>query len=343
MRAAILRDGRLTVDNLPDPVPGEGQVLVRTRSCGICGTDLHAQRHLATFLEGLARSGSELPTDAGRDVVFGHEFCAEIIDYGPGTQRTLAKGATVVGLPFVTGPAGREYVGYSNRFPGGFAELMVLTERLLFAVPDGVSPHAAAMTEPFAVGEHAVVRAAMPAEVGVLIVGSGPIGLAVLAALKTRGVGPIVVTDFSPTRLGFAEALGADELVDAAVTEQREIWSRMGLRRGQRPVAFECVGRPGVAQQVLEHLPRGGLLAVIGNSLEPSYLDQVVAFNKEVDISFAMNYSHSEFGATLGNIAEGRIDVTPVLTGSVFLDRVEDAFTELANADQHVKIMVEFD
>lgn len=342
MRAAVLRGGHLRIDEQPDPVPARGQVLVETRTCGICGTDLHARHHLETFLAGLARSGSALPTDPRRDIVMGHEFCAEILDYGPDTKRLIPKGALVVGLPYVTGPMGHEYVGYSNNYPGGFAERMVLTEKLLFAVPSGLTAAHAALTEPFAVGEHAIVRSRLPEKAVVLIIGCGPIGLAVLAALKARGVGPVIATDYSPARRALAESMGADEVVDAATCTQTEIWSRFSISREQRPVAFECVGRPGVAQQVIDGLPRGGLIVVVGNVLEPSTIDQVVAFNKEIDICFSMNYTPAEFKATLDNIAEDRINASAVLTGTVPLDKLNDAFDELSNADSHAKIMVSF-
>jgi threonine dehydrogenase-like Zn-dependent dehydrogenase len=136
--------------------------------------------------------------------VLGHEFCGEVVDHRPGTSLRLGAGTQVVGLPYVTGPAGAEYVGYSNRFPGGFAERMVLTEKLLFAVPHELPSEHAALVEPFAVGAHAVARAAVPDGSVVVVVGCGPIGLAVVAALKVRGHGPVVGVDPSPVRRGFA-------------------------------------------------------------------------------------------------------------------------------------------
>lgn len=343
MRAIVLRQGALVLDEQPEPTPGKGQLLVATRTCGICGTDLHARHHIDGFLAGLKRSGSPLPTVADRDVVMGHEFCGEVLDHGPETAGRFKPGTLVVGLPYVTGPKGADYVGYSNDYPGGFAERMVLTERLLFAVPNGLSPEHAALTEPFAIGEHAVERARVPEGALILVVGCGPIGLAVIAALKSRGLGPVVATDFSPARRRFAEAMGADEVVDANVETQAEIWARLKPGRNRRAVAFECVGRPGVAQTVIDDLPRNALLVVLGNVLEESHIDQVVAFNKEIDICFAQNYHPAEFKATLDNIAEGRIKVEPVLTGIVAPESVADAFDALADPERHAKIILRFE
>lgn len=342
MRAVALRNGELVVVEQPEPVPAEGQVLVRTCTCGICGTDIHARHQLAGFLEGMMRSGTHLPTDPNADVVFGHEFCGEILDHGPKTDRRLAPGTLVVGLPYVTGPAGPEYVGYSNRFPGGFAERMVLTERLLFPVGNGLSANHAALTEPFAIGEHAVARARVRAGDRIMVVGCGPIGLAVIAALKARGLGPIIAIDYSPARRRFAEAMGADVIIDAAEETQASVWARTGTRK-ERAVVFECVGRKGVVQHIIDELPRNGLVVVVGNVLEPSSIDQVVAFNKEIDICFVQNYTSGEFRATLDNIAEGRIDVTPVLTGIVPPEGVAAGFEALSDPEKHAKIIVSFD
>jgi 2-desacetyl-2-hydroxyethyl bacteriochlorophyllide A dehydrogenase len=342
MRGIALRQGRFTLEDLEEPVPGEGQVLVATRACGICGTDLHARHHMDEFLEGLARSGNPLPVDLQAPFVLGHEFCGDILDHGPGTPPRLPAGTTVVGLPYATGPAGAEYVGYSNRFPGGFGERMVLTEKLLFAVPNGLPPEHAALVEPFAVGAHAVARAAVPAGAVIMVVGCGPIGLAVIAALKARGHGPVVGVDFSPARRGFALAMGADEVVDAAVEAQSDIWARLGADRSRQPVVFECVGRPGIVDAIIAAVPRNSLVVVVGNVLGASSIDQVVAFNKELDLRFTMNYTPREFGQTLDDVAEGRIDVAPVLTGVMRPEQVEEAFAALLDPEAHAKVVLSF-
>jgi 2-desacetyl-2-hydroxyethyl bacteriochlorophyllide A dehydrogenase len=345
MKAVVLQDGALTMEDVPEPAPAEGQLLLSTRTCGICGTDLHARHHLDSFLQGLASSGSPLPTDPKGKVIMGHEFCGEVIGRGPSTSDRIGDGRLVVALPFLTGPRGAEYVGYSDQFPGGFAERMVITEKLAFEVPNGLPAEQAAMTEPFAVGVHAVARANIGSDpCAIMVVGCGPIGLAVIAALKARGLGPVIGVDFSAGRRRFAEAVGADEVVDAAAETQASIWARHGAgRRGRRAIVFECVGRPGVVQSIIDEVPRGTKVVVVGNSLEPSSIDQVKAFNLELEIVFAMNYSPAEFGQTLGDIAEGRIDTGAMLTGTVKPEGVEQAFTDLRDAERHAKILIRFD
>src|SRR5512145_595792 len=102
MRACTMRGRKLVIDELPDPTPGPGQVLVKTLACGICGSDLHMLEHADRMIAMGARSGGQAPgagMDLSRDVVMGHEFCAEILDYGPDTARSLARGTRVVSMP----------------------------------------------------------------------------------------------------------------------------------------------------------------------------------------------------------------------------------------------------
>ena len=92
MRAAVFRNGEIVVDRLADPKPGAGQVLVKTLACGICGSDLHARKHAHRMVEMTRYFPGRKPMDLSRDVVFGHEFCCEVLDFGPATQRKLKPG-----------------------------------------------------------------------------------------------------------------------------------------------------------------------------------------------------------------------------------------------------------
>ena len=159
MRAAIMRNKRLVVDNIPVPTPGPGEVLVKTLACGICGSDLHTLKHAEKLVEGARRSGGAFVMDLQRDIVMGHEFCVEIVDFGPNTQKHFKAGQRACAMPVLIRPTGVETVGYSNDNPGGYGELMRLTEGLLLEVPNGLSTERAALTEPMAVGYHAVEKA----------------------------------------------------------------------------------------------------------------------------------------------------------------------------------------
>ena len=356
MRAAIMRGHQIVVDEMPDPEPLSGQVLVKTLACGICGSDLHALKHLAKMVESTGGRGPLGQVKPDRDMVMGHEYCAEIIDFGPDCERKLAPGTRVCAFPLLAGPQGRHSVGYSNVVPGGYGEYMLLNEALLLPVPNGLSTEHAALTEPMAVGWHAVAKARLDKNDVPLVVGCGPVGLAVIAALKIAGAAPIVAADFSPRRRALAEALGADAVVDPAAASPFETWQSLAALppeagpaagvlavpgpRYRPAVIFECVGVPGVIDQVMAGAPRGARIVVVGVCMETDTILPIHGINKELNLQFVLAYTPEEFALSLRHIAEGRIPVDAVLTGRVGLEGVADAFDTLASPEHHCKIMV---
>ena len=357
MRAAVFRKGDLVVDDIRDPAPGDGQVLVRTLACGICGSDLHALHHAQELVDVSRRAGARVVMDLDRDVVFGHEFCAEVLDHGPGTAKKHKPGMRICSMPIVFTPETVRTIGYSNEMPGGFAERMVLNESLLLEVPNGLSTDHAALTEPMAVGWHAVEKARLEKRDVPLVIGCGPVGLAVVACLKLKGVGPIIAADFSSARRKLAEAMGADIVVDPALYSPYRRWSEeatpagydarsvaaiLGLGPQPRPgVLFECVGVRGVIQQMLEGAPNHARIVIVGVCMERDQFEPFFGIRKQLSMQFVLGYTPDEFAATLRSIAEGLIDVAPMITGHVGLAEVKGAFAELATPERHAKILVE--
>ncbi|NUR89290.1 MAG: zinc-binding dehydrogenase [Nonomuraea sp.] len=349
MRAAVLRGDRIVVAEVEDPAPGPGQVLVRTLACGICGSDLHAAQDLTGFAAQLAATGAPGGLDPGWQVVFGHEFSAELVGYGPDTARTLPLGTMVCAVPMAFGPEGPEGIGYSQRFPGGFGELMVLQEQSLLAVPEGRSAELAALTEPLAVGEHAVRRADPGPDAVCLVVGCGPVGLSVILALKASGQATVVAADFSPARRELAGRLGADLVIDPAAGSPYSRWSELGvpatlLERGANDlfglpsrdaVIFECVGVPGVLREIVAGAPPRARVVVVGVCMSQDVIEPFPAIVKELELRFCFGYTGEEFAGTLRRGApEG------LVTATVGLDGVGEAFETLRDPGEHVKIMV---
>ena len=340
MKAAVMRDGRIVVDDVPEPVPGEGQVLVQTLACGICGSDLHFMRHAPRMVE-LSRqmagpmTGSSL--DLGRDIVMGHEFAAEVLEPGPDTVAPPA-GTVVTSLPVLVTAEGFVSLAYNNDFPGGYAERMLLSAPLLLEVPNGLSPQQAALTEPMAVGIHAVGKAGMSQGEAALVLGCGPVGLAVIAALRLKGIEPIVATDFSPRRRALARTLGAHESVDPREEPGIEAWRRVDGRKTL--VLFEAVGVPGMIDSAVRDAPLGSRIVVVGVCMEDDVIQPAFAIAKELNLQFALGYDPVEFSGALRSIAEGEIDVAPLITGTVDIEGVPGAFDELAHPDAHAKILV---
>jgi len=345
VKAAVLRGGQMVVDDIDDPVPGEGQVLVQTKACGICGSDLHAAQHADRMVEmtkeATASAGLAMTPfvfDTGRDLVMGHEFSAEVLEVGPGAAG-VTPGQTVVSFPVVADQSGIHAVGYSNDYPGGYGERMVLSAGLLLPVPNGLDARRAALTEPMAVGVHAVNRSAIAPGKAALVIGAGPVGLAVIAALRMKGIEPTVAAGFSARRRELASTMGAHEVVDPRQEPAIEAWRRVD---GSHPlVIFEAVGVPGVIDQAMRAAPHQTEIVVVGVCMETDQMQPFMGITKELTVKFSMAYDPMEFSSTLQSIADGAVDVSPMITGTVGIADVPQAFTDLANPDAHAKIVVE--
>ena len=214
MRAAIMQGRAISIETVPDPTHGPGQLLVAPIFTGICGSDLHYRERAIKAEDALAGA----PRDVLPAIVPGHEFSAEFIECGPDTESLFRPGQRVVPLPFTPShhaPNGFEVIGLSPTYSGGLSSLSVVDAQRAFAIPDNVPSDLAALTEPMAVGLHAANLATRNKGPNVVI-GCGHVGLAVIFALLRQGRGPIPAADFSPQRRAAAEALGADIVLDPA-------------------------------------------------------------------------------------------------------------------------------
>lgn len=357
MRAVLMQDTKLHVAEVAEPVPGPGEVLVDVLACGICGSDLHCAAHGPQFNAATQAAAGFDVMDLHRPVVFGHEFVGRVAAYGPGTAQRIPVGRRVVSAPFLLREQ-KVMLGFAGpEAPGGYSERMVLSEPLLIEVPDHVPTQVAALTEPLAVAYRTVARVNANTDDVALVVGCGPIGLAVIAVLKMKGIGPIVASDFSPERRALAEQLGADVVVDpnesspfdafmaAAMTDDP---ARMGPAHtvfGQLPfrptIAFECVGAPGLIQQLIGGVPAGTRIGVAGINMSSDTVEPAQCIVKELDVRFSLYYSLEEFAQTFTHLAAGDFDVAPLLTGTVTLDGVADAFERLRNNPRDAKILLD--
>jgi threonine dehydrogenase-like Zn-dependent dehydrogenase len=254
VRAVVLRGGELTVRDTADPVPGQGELLLKTLSTAICASDVHFMDH--------PEAGINDPTgrslyDADRDIVMGHEFVGEVIGHGPGCSDAFPIGTRVTSMPIRLvdgGAGGLRIIGQHPEAQGSFGELLVVPEATAKAVEGDVSSDAIAVVDCFAVGEF-YVRAAnvQPGEVPIVI-GAGAVGLSAVAALSYRGIEPIIVSDFKADRRELARsAFGAHVLVDPAIQSVFDVFRevRAEHRLGGSAVVFECVGAPGLIDRLV--------------------------------------------------------------------------------------------
>ncbi len=379
MKAVVCRNAELDVVDLPDPEPYPRQVVVTVTGCGICGSDLHSRFHADAQADVLAEAGYHGFMRSAQRVVMGHELCGEIADYGPKSARKLAVGTAVVAVPLVRRGNDMHAIGLSASAPGAYAEQVVVEESLMFALPNGLAPEVGVLTEPMAIGYHAVRRSEIDKKDVAIVIGCGPVGLAVIAMLKARGVRTIVASDYSPGRRRLATACGADVVVDpsegspfeaagdrgwvqtvpdaalgAVVTIEKlqrsrlpvpwhVVW-RIAEKLGagpKRPVIFECVGVPGIIDSIVTSAPLFSRVVVVGVCMEPDSIRPVMAINKEIDLRFVVGYTPLEFRDTLHLLAEGKVSAAPIVTGTVGLAGVEAVFEELGDPEKHAKIVID--
>jgi threonine dehydrogenase-like Zn-dependent dehydrogenase len=377
MRAVVCRHAELEVVDRPEPEPGPGQVRLEVLRCGICGSDLHARHGLDQWADLARRAGYDRFGRSDQPVVFGHEFCGELAEYGPGCKRDVPTGTAVVALPLVRAAGGVDTIGLSAHAPGAYAEQVIAQESLTLAVPNGLEPDVAALTEPMAVAWHAVRRGEVGKRQVAIVVGCGPVGLGVILMLKASGVRTVVASDPSPGRRALGQVCGAEVVVDPAeaspfsavdgrghvvdipaalelVVGTRERLGRLPVgwwhawRLAERlgaapkhPVIFECVGVPGMIESIVDGAPLFSRVVVVGVCVGPDRFEPAMAINKEIDLRFVIGYTPLEFRDTLHMLAEGKVDPRPLITGDVGLDGVDAAFTALADPERHAKILID--
>jgi threonine dehydrogenase-like Zn-dependent dehydrogenase len=377
MRTVVCQHAELDVTERAAPVPGRGQVRLEVLRCGICGSDLHARHGCDQWAELALRTGYDRFMRSDQRVVFGHEFSGRVAEHGPGCRKRAPTGTDVVALPLLRGDRGIDMVGLSESAPGGYAEQMLVEEALMMPVPNGLSADVAALTEPMAVGWHAVRRGEVGKRTVAIVIGCGPVGLSVILLLKANGVRTVVASDYSAGRRALARSCGADVVVDPAhespltavdrkgqlndissglelavgAREKLErlpigwwhLW-RLGEKLGaapKHPVIFECVGVPGVIESIIDGAPLFSRVVVVGVVVGPDQITPAMAINKEIDLRFAFGYTPLEFRDTLHMLADGKVDPRPLITGTVGLDGVPAAFDALGDPEVHAKILID--
>lgn len=378
MRAVTCQEGALAVTEVAEPRPDAGHLLLEVVRTGICGSDLHARTHADEVAEATRAGGYEEFMRAEQSVVLGHEFCGEVLEAGRGAGRGFAPGALVVSMPLLRVDGAVHPIGLSVHAPGSYAERLRVQGALSMVVPNGLDPDVAALTEPLAVALHAVRRGQVGKRDVAVVIGCGPIGLGVIAQLKSAGVRTVVASDLSPARRALASTMGADVVVDPEVTPPFDAagehgrfydtpalfglavdtmtrlrsvpglpWARL-MQAAERlgavpggPVVFECVGVPGMIDSVVAAAPLNTRVVVVGVCMGADRIRPAIAINKEVDLRFVLGYTPREFHETLHLLAEGDVDPRPLLTGTVGLEGVEAAFDTLAAADRHAKILID--
>ncbi|MFJ1747710.1 L-idonate 5-dehydrogenase [Streptomyces sp. NPDC088116] len=328
MRAVVVHGpGDLRIDERPDPVPGEGEVLLAMEWGGVCGSDVAYWKHAASGTAALTHP-----------LVLGHEVAGRIAGTGAGVSG-LADGLPVTVHPAELVGDGRlpeRIAGRTNLHPriryfgsaafdphtdGGFSEYRVVRAAQIRPLPEGVSTEHGALAEPLAVAMHAVHRAGDLRGRTVLVNGAGPIGSLVVAAAKHRGAAAVIASDISAASLRVARSMGADETLD--ISEGTALPQDVEL-------VFEASGAPAALGPVLRATARGGTLVQVGNlpgTAVPAALGDLVTR----EITWIGSYRFvEEIDDALRAMRDG-LDVSAVISHRFDLDRAGEALAVAAD------------
>lgn len=339
MRAVVLRGPSIAIEEVPDPVPETGQILVAPLAVGICGSDLHARQMLAEL--------AAAAPDAVFPLVPGHEIAGTVVAAGPGSETELRPGDVVTGLPFTPALQGSEAIGLSPTRTGGLAALTRLDAVRTFPVPGELDVRLAALAEPVAVGVHAFARAA--AQGPVVVVGAGPIGLAIIAVAGLSGRHPVIAVEPSASRRAMALRLGADSASPPGVP-LAGLLAEMGyqpspispLLEHDPTVAtiFECVGRPSLVQSLLAEAPAHSRVVLAGACSHAVEVTPLQLTTSEVTVTTSFAYRPQEFRRALGLIADSPELFGQLITSDRPLSATPQAFDDLAGDPDEVKILI---
>ena len=380
MKAVSCEEARLEVVDLPSPRPGKGQVLIEVLRCGICGSDLHARHHCDELADVMAGAGYDGFMRSHQQVVFGHEFCGEIAEYGPGCRRKEPTGTPVVALPLRRRGGDVHGIGLSAAAPGAYAEQLVVEESLMLPVPNGLPPELGGADR--ADGGRPACRpprrGAASDDVAIVI-GCGPIGLAVIlhaqgprrphgrrqrllgraagardglrrrrrrrprGGLAVRGRRRPRPPEHGARPRWSSPSATMEKLRRAARALAPRLARRRAARRRARssPVIFECVGVPGVIDEIIASAPLFSRVVVVGVCMGADRIRPAMAINKEIDLRFVVGYTPLEFRDTLHMLAEGKVDPRRSSPASVGLPGVETAFDALGDPEAHAKILID--
>ncbi len=333
MKAAILLEPQMIViEDVPAPVAGSGEVVLKVECCGICGTDLQ-----------MYRIGSYTPR-----AILGHECSGVVEAVGDGVEGWVVGDRVVVDDVFTCGACDycrsghermcRHVTTLGSQWPGAFAEFTKVPSRSLFKLPAHVSMEAGSLAQILAVGHHIASRASAERDAKTLIIGAGPVGLSALAALKMANVRDVAIVAKHPAGRKAARALGASLVLDSVARDIASEFESIFMSPPQ--LVIECVGKSETILQSLEMVGKGGTVVVAGNCFEEISLHPITWVLKEITIKGSDGTDREGFVAAINWLADRRVDASALLTRAVALKDLPETMESLAARKDDIKVTV---
>ncbi|HJM42600.1 MAG: 2,3-butanediol dehydrogenase [Nitrospinota bacterium] len=334
------------IDEVPDPAPAPGEVVIAVAACGICGSDLHE------YLDGpvLIPKAPHPLTGGMPPVTLGHEFSGRVVEVGAeveGARRGERVTVNPCLLCLECAWCRRGQLNYCAKLgslglsrDGALAPLVSVPAYGCHVLPPEVDDHGGAVVEPLAVALHACRRARLRGGERVAVIGAGAIGLLVLQVLKAKGAGWVAVIEPREERRRLARDLGADVVIDPETEDPvRAVARRTGEERVA--AAFECVGSPPAFATAFRAAGKGGRVVIVGLLPQPVQTNLLGLLVHEKEIIGSSAYV-DEFSEAIGLLAQGRIRIDPLVTAHIPLEDAPARGLEalLRREEAHVKILV---
>ncbi|GAA0283907.1 alcohol dehydrogenase catalytic domain-containing protein [Alteraurantiacibacter aestuarii] len=320
---------KLAYEDIPDPTPGEGELVVKVGRCGICGSDLHMTEDAAYG----CKHGD----------VLGHEFAGEVMALGKGTTQ-FRPGDLVSVIPLKScghcEHCRKGAVQWCAEFGlqgGGYSEYAVTRPNQCIPLPTDLTLADGAIIEPMAVALHGVNLAAMKTGDKVLVLGAGPIGLAVAFWAKRFGAGKVAVQDIADFQEMRALEMGADVFV---VDPQDPVGSAEQGLGGKADIVFECVGIPGLIDQAVSQVRGDGTIVLLGLCTKPDTLNTFAMLSKQVRLVTSAFFTRQEYVASLAALEAGAIEPRRLITDTISLANTPDVFESLKHRTTQCKVMI---
>jgi (R,R)-butanediol dehydrogenase/meso-butanediol dehydrogenase/diacetyl reductase len=319
------------IDDVSDPEPGEGEVVIKVSRCGVCGTDL----------EMTGGHGQTLPPGS----TLGHEYGGEVVAVGSGVD-TLKCGDNIGAFPIVgCGSCDGCATGldvfcpHMKTYAAGMAQYARVSAWGATKLPSTVGAPDSALIEPLAVARRAARLIDAPQGSKALILGPGPIGLAVAFWLQRSGVRDIAVVASSRRRHKLAELMGVEHFIVDGDDAPAAIHDALG---GLPDVVFDAAGKPGVLGRAIELVRPQGHILSLSYCMQPDPIVPGLAMFKDVTIRFSVVYTRDDYKACADALSDDADRVRPMVTDTVTLDGFPQAFEELRDPASEVgKLLVD--
>ncbi len=330
----------LKIIDMPQPIPKKGEILLKIKACGICGSDVHGY---------LGITGRRL-----EPMIMGHEFSAEIVGLGEDTKLGFKIGDRVTIQPCLScWECDKCKEGYNNvcehrnfmgamDYNGALVEYMCVPEKQAYKLPKDMSYSVGALIEALAVAYSGVKKAGNLEGKNVVIIGGGTIGQLILLCAKAQSPKKIILSDLSEFRLLTAKKLGADDTINPGVGNfEEEVRDAFGGEKAD--VAIEAVGIGATVSQALDSLKSQGICVWVGNSAKTVEVNMQQIVTGEIKIFGSYLYTHEEFGEAIDFIHKNKLDLSTLISKEIVLEEAPKMFEELTTqTEKYLKCIVKF-